>query len=83
METRSGEDLGLTVAGAIADDEKAKGITVLVGSYETIYGGNPNRINNVQFVAHLIDGKLVAPGATFSFNGRPVSGPDRGSWKRR
>ena len=48
---------------------KAMGITGTVGSYETIYGGDPNRIHNVQLVARLIDGKLIAPGATFSFNG--------------
>ena len=29
---------------------------------------SPNRIHNVELVAHLIDGKLIAPGATFSFN---------------
>ena len=40
----------------------------VVGTYETIYGGIANRIHNVQLVAHLIDGKLIAPGATFSFN---------------
>jgi vancomycin resistance protein YoaR len=50
-------------------DAVAMGITGTVGSYETIYGGDPNRIHNVQLVARLIDGKLVAPGATFSFNG--------------
>ena len=44
------------------------GITTRVGRYETIYGGDPNRIHNVQLVAHLVDGKLIAPGATFSFN---------------
>src|SRR5205823_2077214 len=38
-------------------------------AYETFYGGDPNRIHNVQLVAHLVDGKLIAPGATFSFNG--------------
>jgi vancomycin resistance protein YoaR len=43
-------------------------ITGLVGGYETEYGGDPNRIHNVQLVAHLIDGALIAPGATFSFN---------------
>ncbi len=47
----------------------AMGITGTVGSYQTIYGGDPNRIHNVQLVSHLIDGKLIAPGATFSFNG--------------
>jgi vancomycin resistance protein YoaR len=46
----------------------AMGITGVVGTYETFYGGVPNRIHNVQLVAHLIDGKLIAPGATFSFN---------------
>ena len=47
---------------------RAMGITTRVGRYETIYGGDPNRIHNVQLVAHLVDGKLIAPGATFSFN---------------
>ncbi|MGZ4292048.1 MAG: VanW family protein [Gaiellaceae bacterium] len=45
------------------------GITGVVGSYETFYGGDPNRIHNVQLVAHLVDDKLIAPGSTFSFNG--------------
>ncbi len=47
---------------------RAMGITTRISSYETIYGGDPNRIHNVQLVARLIDGKLIAPGATFSFN---------------
>ena len=51
------------------EEAAAMGITGTVGSYETIYGGDPNRVHNVQLVARLIDGKLVAPGATFSFNG--------------
>jgi vancomycin resistance protein YoaR len=49
-------------------EARALGITTRIGRYETIYGGDPNRIHNVQLVARLIDGKLVAPGATFSFN---------------
>jgi vancomycin resistance protein YoaR len=47
---------------------RAMGITGVVGSYETFFGGIPNRIHNVELVAHLVDNKLVAPGATFSFN---------------
>jgi vancomycin resistance protein YoaR len=43
-------------------------IRELVASYETIYGGDANRIHNVQLVAHLIDRHLIAPGAEFSFN---------------
>ena len=50
------------------EDAAAMGITGLVGSYETIYSGDPNRIHNVQLVSHLIDHTLIAPGATFSFN---------------
>ena len=44
------------------------GITTRVSRYETIYGGDSNRIHNVQLVARLVDRKLIAPGATFSFN---------------
>jgi vancomycin resistance protein YoaR len=47
---------------------KALGITGLVGGYTTYYGGEPNRIHNVQLVARLIDRHLIAPGSTFSFN---------------
>ena len=50
-------------------EAKALGISGLVSSYETWYGGVPNRIHNVQVVAHLIDDTLIAPGSTFSFNG--------------
>ena len=44
------------------------GIKKVVSSYETIYGGDANRIHNVQLVAHLVDGALIAPGKEFSFN---------------
>ena len=50
-------------------DAKKMGVTGLVSSYTTIYGGDPNRIHNVQLVARLIDNTLVAPGKVFSFNG--------------
>jgi vancomycin resistance protein YoaR len=50
-------------------EAKAMGITGVVGSYTTTYGGTPGRLHNVQLVSQLIDGALVAPGATFSFNG--------------
>ena len=50
-------------------DAQAMGITGVVGSYYTTYGGIPSRLHNVALVAELIDGALVAPGKTFSFNG--------------
>lgn len=49
-------------------EARAMGITGLVGAYETIYGGDPNRIHNVRLVADLIDHTLIAPGKEFSFN---------------
>ena len=65
------------VAQLVVAEEPAKlttaqaetmGIDALVSSYTTIYGGVPNRIHNVQLVAHLVNDKLIAPGETFSFN---------------
>src|SRR5581483_709467 len=50
-------------------DAQAMGIKEVVGTYTTDFGGVPNRIHNVQLVSHLIDNTLIAPGATFSFNG--------------
>ena len=54
--------------GRTTREAKAMGIRGLVGSYETIYGGDANRVHNVQLVSRLLDGHLIAPGATFSFN---------------
>jgi vancomycin resistance protein YoaR len=46
----------------------AMGITGVVASYTTTYGGTPGRLHNVQLVARLIDDTLIAPGQVFSFN---------------
>ncbi|HWE81570.1 MAG TPA: peptidoglycan binding domain-containing protein, partial [Gaiellaceae bacterium] len=54
--------------GRTTESANAMGITGLVSSYETYFGGIENRIHNVELVAHLVDNKLIAPGATFSFN---------------
>jgi len=58
-----------TEAERSAAEAQAMGITGVVGSYYTTYGGIPSRLHNVALVAELIDGTLVAPGKTFSFNG--------------
>jgi vancomycin resistance protein YoaR len=52
-----------------AAEARGMGITGLVASYETIYGGEANRLHNVRLVAQLVDRTLIEPGATFSFNG--------------
>jgi vancomycin resistance protein YoaR len=49
-------------------EARRMGITGLVSSYETFYGGDPNRIHNVQLVSHLVDRHLIPPGKEFSFN---------------
>jgi vancomycin resistance protein YoaR len=49
-------------------DAESMHIAGLVAAYTTYYGGDPNRVHNVQLVAHLVDRHVIAPGATFSFN---------------
>jgi vancomycin resistance protein YoaR len=49
-------------------EARQMGITGLVARYETIYGGDVNRVHNVQLVSHLVDKHLIAPGQEFSFN---------------
>jgi len=63
--------LSVIEAPAKVSTKQAQGMGIrgLVSTYTTEYGGIPNRIHNVQLVAHLVDDKLIAPGATFSFNG--------------
>jgi vancomycin resistance protein YoaR len=46
------------------------GIKELISTYSTEYdSGNAPRVNNIHTLARALDGKLVAPGGTFSFNG--------------
>jgi vancomycin resistance protein YoaR len=61
--------VGEQLPGRSTSDLKAMGVTGLVSSYETFYGGVPNRIHNVQVVSHLVDDQLIAPGKEWSFNG--------------
>jgi vancomycin resistance protein YoaR len=49
-------------------EAQAMNITGRVGGYETIYGGDANRIHNVRLVSRLIDKTLIAPGEEYSFN---------------
>jgi vancomycin resistance protein YoaR len=50
-------------------EARAMRIRGLVAAFQTFYGGDPNRIHNVQLVSHLVDKHVIAPGETFSFNG--------------
>ena len=62
--------LAVTTTTPEITTEKAKsmGITGVVSSYTTTYGGDPNRLSNVQLVSQLLDDHLIAPGEVFSFN---------------
>ena len=51
-------------------EAQALGIERRLSSYTTLYAGTADRITNLQLAVSLIDGALVAPGATFSFNER-------------
>jgi vancomycin resistance protein YoaR len=46
------------------------GIERRLASYTTAYAGTSDRIVNLQLGVSLVDGALVAPGGTFSFNER-------------
>jgi vancomycin resistance protein YoaR len=83
MLSTNNRDADLAVISAAPErttrEARAMGITGLVGAYETVYGGIPNRIHNVQLVAHLIDDHFIAPGEEFSFNGTTGERtPDKG-----
>ena len=51
-------------------EAQAMGIERRLASYTTLYAGTPDRITNLQLAISLLNGALVAPGATFSFNDR-------------
>jgi vancomycin resistance protein YoaR len=48
----------------------AMGIDRRLSSYTTLYAGTSDRITNLQLAVGLVNGAVVAPGATFSFNDR-------------
>ncbi len=52
------------------EDAKGMGIKERISTYTTTYdSGNKPRVNNIHTLADAIDGTLIPPGGTFSFNG--------------
>ena len=49
---------------------QAMGITHVLATFTTGYAGTADRIHNLHLGVSLLDGALVAPGGTFSFNER-------------
>jgi vancomycin resistance protein YoaR len=78
--TRAGAHNGAARVAALAfrvtqpelttSQARALGATTVVATATTSLGdSSPNRIFNVALLAKLLDGAIVKPGATFSFNG--------------
>ncbi|MCL2526192.1 MAG: VanW family protein [Coriobacteriia bacterium] len=52
------------------EDAQAMGIRERVATYTTNFSaGNAPRVNNIQLIARILDGTIIAPGEEFSFNG--------------
>ncbi|MCL2605926.1 MAG: VanW family protein [Coriobacteriia bacterium] len=52
------------------EDAEAMGITERISSYTTNFSANNRpRVNNIQLIAQILDGTIIAPGEEFSFNG--------------
>ena len=67
-------ELGEHQPDLTTEKAKALGITTKLTSYTTQMGvSSSNRIHNVHLMADFIDGTIIKPGATFSFN--DVVGP--------
>ncbi len=56
------------VAERTTADAKAMGIERRLSSYRTAYAGTSDRVTNLQLGVTALDGTLLAPGETFSFN---------------
>lgn len=51
------------------EEAKAMGVKERISRYTTTYGSdNRPRVNNIHLLGDHLDGKLIAPGKTFSFN---------------
>ena len=61
----------------------AMGIERRLASYTTLYAGTSDRITNLQLGVKLVNGAVVAPGATFSFNPASASAPSSAASGRR
>ena len=69
---RARVEIKTTVVAPKLTTEKARemGVSERISTFTTTYdSSNKPRVNNIHTLGDALDGKLVAPGATFSFNG--------------
>lgn len=57
-----------TAPDLTTEQAMAMGIERRLASYTTLYAGSADRIHNLQLAVSMLDGVLIAPGETFSFN---------------
>jgi hypothetical protein len=67
-ERRTGELPG-EVIPVPADEDDLAGVDQVIGSFTTYYPCCAPRVTNIQRMAEIVDGTVVAPGTTFSLNG--------------
>ena len=60
--------LNLTIPEVVTDDIGMEAFPHLIATYSTKYVNNPNRTTNLRLASNKIDGEVVMPGETFSFN---------------
>lgn len=52
------------------DEARSYGIDQRISTFTTTYdASNTSRVNNIHLLGDSLDGRLIAPGSTFSFNG--------------
>jgi len=61
---------GAAEAERTTAEAQAMGIDRRLSAYTTLYAGTSDRITNLQLAVRLLNGALVPPGGTFSFNER-------------
>ena len=65
----SGSNVSILLEGVMLFD-RDMGVEERISTFTTTYdGSNQSRVSNIHTLGDALDGKLVAPGASFSFNG--------------
>ena len=60
----------ITEPSLTTEEARAMGVHERISTFTTTYdSGNAPRVNNIHLLGDALDGKLVPPGGTFSFNG--------------
>lgn len=61
-------DLTLTTPEIVTDDIGMEAFPHLLARYSTEYVNNPNRTTNLRLASNKVNGTVIMPGETFSFN---------------